>query len=244
MSRSRSSTRSSPTRGITAETRSGNSPTSASAPTSANRIAHRRAGSISAPNATRCTRIGDGFRASAVNGCCEHAANCWNVRTRTCTTRAACGARTCAVTTTSSSDCSCMRAPAIWGCGCGRSAALGTPRGLQGRVGRPDRGIIVGVESKHPLVSPPYSTDDPITCLRSRSHVGPSDLGGAAENGHLYHGLLEAGVEYVPGPATIVAPAGLLSQHPADSDTLLLALQGKGISVCLPAISVALDTEV
>lgn len=75
------------------------------------------------PNATRCTRIGAGFKASAVNGCCGHAGNCWNVRTRTCTTRAACGGPTCAVTPTSSSDCSCMRAPAIWDCGCVRCVA-------------------------------------------------------------------------------------------------------------------------
>jgi len=83
-------------------------------------IARLRVGSTSAPNATRCMRIGDAFRESAVDDCCGNAANCWNVRTPTCTTRAACGGRICAGTTTSSSECSCMRARAISGCGCAR----------------------------------------------------------------------------------------------------------------------------
>jgi transposase len=111
-----------PTRAITAGRRSGSSTTWASALTSVNRIVRRRAGLINMPSGTRCTRIGAGFTANAVNGCCGNVANSWNVRTRTCTTRAACGGRTCGVTTTSSSDCWCMQAPAILGSGCVLSA--------------------------------------------------------------------------------------------------------------------------
>jgi len=139
--------------------------------------------SIYRRNATPSMRIDVASAATAGNASCGNAANCWSNHVRISTRPEDSGACTCAATKTCSSGCSCMRAPSIWGSGCGRLFGIGTPRGLQSRLAALG-GVLstlwslvcktitpIGSQTDRPTPSVP--TDEQVNCVSLKTPLAP-----------------------------------------------------------------------
>ena len=92
------------------------------------------------------------------------------------------GACTCAATKTCSSGCSCMRAPSIWGSGCGRfsgslrpavSRALAALGGVLSTLWSLVCKTITPIGSQTDRPTPSVPTDEPVNCVSLKTPLAP-----------------------------------------------------------------------